>query len=378
MQNDHAMGAEPGTVFHGQEANPAAGTLYQPHRFAGRQWDAESDLYYYRSRYYDPSLGRFISLDTIGIWGDLNNYGNGYAYVGNQSNSAFDPFGTDYTKTYDEGHLTIEITIQGVGGDGAQNPNGYYGSAAQQSFAQAVEEAWTTANSTAIVTVVGESSDGIRTYSGGGYNPQAVPNSKGGKTVTIGDGQMNHAGHEAGHLLGLPDNPYVDSKTGKPKKADIMNQASNGPVTDDTVKRTLGIPESHPFPTNEQLCDAGPGEVCQEDSNNPGVWKAVPRQQPQTQQQRTVEGDGAPNVRELLACGRLKSPPNDRERIREHTYDSLPLQAQLKWRHQRKRPSIDGRGPVLSWWKFQAPVINWDNRMGLLLGNRSGVVDPVR
>jgi RHS repeat-associated protein len=93
MHNDRAMRSVLGTVIHGQEANPASGTLYMPHRFAGRQWDAESDLYYYRSRYYDPSLGRFISLDTIGIWGDLNNYGNGYAYVGNMGNDLWDPNG---------------------------------------------------------------------------------------------------------------------------------------------------------------------------------------------------------------------------------------------------------------------------------------------
>ena len=31
--------------------------------FTGRMWDAESGLYYFGARYYDPELGRFITPD---------------------------------------------------------------------------------------------------------------------------------------------------------------------------------------------------------------------------------------------------------------------------------------------------------------------------
>jgi len=41
--------------------------------------DAASD---YRARAYDPTLGRFLQRDPIGIWGDGINFGNGYGYVG--------------------------------------------------------------------------------------------------------------------------------------------------------------------------------------------------------------------------------------------------------------------------------------------------------
>jgi RHS repeat-associated protein len=34
--------------------------------FTGREWDSEVGLYYYRARYDDPRLGRFISEDPIG------------------------------------------------------------------------------------------------------------------------------------------------------------------------------------------------------------------------------------------------------------------------------------------------------------------------
>ena len=37
--------------------------------FTGREWDPESGLYYYRARYYDPRVGRFISARTrSGSW----------------------------------------------------------------------------------------------------------------------------------------------------------------------------------------------------------------------------------------------------------------------------------------------------------------------
>jgi RHS repeat-associated protein len=44
------------------ETNPTAGDRY---KFTGREFDAEIGLYYYRARYYDPQLGRFISEDPL-------------------------------------------------------------------------------------------------------------------------------------------------------------------------------------------------------------------------------------------------------------------------------------------------------------------------
>jgi RHS repeat-associated protein len=39
------------------------GSLVNSFRYTGREWDAETGLYYYRARYYDPNIGRFISED---------------------------------------------------------------------------------------------------------------------------------------------------------------------------------------------------------------------------------------------------------------------------------------------------------------------------
>lgn len=40
----------------------------------GREYDWETGLYYFRSRWYDPSIGRWISKDPVGICGGLNLY----------------------------------------------------------------------------------------------------------------------------------------------------------------------------------------------------------------------------------------------------------------------------------------------------------------
>lgn len=60
--------------------------------YTGREWDAEAGLYYYRERWYDPHIGRFISEDPIGFaGGDVNLYG----YVWNNPQSFTDPTGHD-------------------------------------------------------------------------------------------------------------------------------------------------------------------------------------------------------------------------------------------------------------------------------------------
>jgi RHS repeat-associated protein len=58
-------------------------------------FDAETGLYYYRARYYDPLLGRFISEDPSGLDGGINFY----TYAENDALGYVDPFGlTDCKK----------------------------------------------------------------------------------------------------------------------------------------------------------------------------------------------------------------------------------------------------------------------------------------
>jgi RHS repeat-associated protein len=46
----------------------------QPVRFQGQYLDDETGLHYNRFRYYDPDIGRFISIDPIGLLGGANNF----------------------------------------------------------------------------------------------------------------------------------------------------------------------------------------------------------------------------------------------------------------------------------------------------------------
>jgi len=59
-----------------------------PFQYTGREND-NTGLYYYRARYYDPAIKRFISSDPIGLGGGLNTY----AYVENNPLQLVDPLG---------------------------------------------------------------------------------------------------------------------------------------------------------------------------------------------------------------------------------------------------------------------------------------------
>jgi RHS repeat-associated protein len=58
--------------------------------YTGREWDGETGQYYYRARYYDPSVGRFISEDPISFGGGDSNLSR---YVGNTASYVTDPSG---------------------------------------------------------------------------------------------------------------------------------------------------------------------------------------------------------------------------------------------------------------------------------------------
>ncbi|OUC11885.1 MAG: hypothetical protein B0A82_25605 [Alkalinema sp. CACIAM 70d] len=46
----------------GESGNAGVDTRY---RFTEREWDGESQQYYYRARYYDANTGRFIGQDPL-------------------------------------------------------------------------------------------------------------------------------------------------------------------------------------------------------------------------------------------------------------------------------------------------------------------------
>jgi len=65
------------------------GSLINPFTYTGREFDDESGLYYYRARYYDARIGRFLQEDSIKIIRSLNLF----VYVDNNPINFTDPEG---------------------------------------------------------------------------------------------------------------------------------------------------------------------------------------------------------------------------------------------------------------------------------------------
>lgn len=57
--------------------------------YTGQRYDSETGLYYYKARYYNPVLGRFLSQDPLGYADNVNLY----AYVANDPLNYYDPSG---------------------------------------------------------------------------------------------------------------------------------------------------------------------------------------------------------------------------------------------------------------------------------------------
>ncbi len=72
----------------GQITSPAPLTADFPFAFTGRPFDADTGLYNYRARWYDPAVGRFVSLDPSGFGGGDANL---YRYAGNSPLVNVDP-----------------------------------------------------------------------------------------------------------------------------------------------------------------------------------------------------------------------------------------------------------------------------------------------
>lgn len=76
-------------------------------RFPGQYFDAETNLHYNHNRYYDPTLGRYITSDPIGISGGLNSYSYGLQ----NSVRHIDPLGLETTMVCRPLHNPIASAI---------------------------------------------------------------------------------------------------------------------------------------------------------------------------------------------------------------------------------------------------------------------------
>ena len=67
--------------------------------FTGREFDKETGLYYYRARYYNPQIGRFLQADPVGYKDGMNRY----VYCRNNPPAIIDPSGLASVIFYDGG-----------------------------------------------------------------------------------------------------------------------------------------------------------------------------------------------------------------------------------------------------------------------------------
>jgi len=92
LGSTHALTDSSGNVVEQEQYDSfgdGAGSSLTRYGYTGRERDADTGLYYYRARWYDPQAGRFISEDPIGFEGGINPY----AYVENNPLNNSDPEG---------------------------------------------------------------------------------------------------------------------------------------------------------------------------------------------------------------------------------------------------------------------------------------------
>ncbi|MBL9075940.1 MAG: hypothetical protein JNL08_00470 [Planctomycetes bacterium] len=81
-------------VFVGSGTTPRGESAYGlPFLWKGIRLDEITGLLQMRNRYYSTSLGRFLSTDPLGVWGDGESMGCSYAYAVNNPTTWADPLG---------------------------------------------------------------------------------------------------------------------------------------------------------------------------------------------------------------------------------------------------------------------------------------------
>jgi RHS repeat-associated protein len=89
LLTDDAGSATANYAYSPYGAASRSGSSDTPFQFTGRENDGASGLYYYRARYYDAGVGRFISEDPIRLEGGINTY----AYALGKPTEGTDPLG---------------------------------------------------------------------------------------------------------------------------------------------------------------------------------------------------------------------------------------------------------------------------------------------
>lgn len=114
-----ALADESGRITTRYEYDPFGGFTTKgkgtdnPFAFTGRYYDRESGLYYYRARYYDPTLGIFLSPDPGPKDPERPETFSGYAYVANDPANRIDPLGLATQADQSYARFLVDYALRG-------------------------------------------------------------------------------------------------------------------------------------------------------------------------------------------------------------------------------------------------------------------------
>lgn len=141
------------------EIKTNTGSDVSKYKFTDQEWDAESGLYYYGARYYDPKLARFISADTI-VPRPFNPQAlNRYSYVINNPVKYIDPSGHDFGLSALVVSAFVSMWVSGVTGQGDPVEAAIIGAVSYGTF-QGVSTAMPTTYSSTTVNVTASTAAG--------------------------------------------------------------------------------------------------------------------------------------------------------------------------------------------------------------------------